>query len=1593
MTRSTRIIRNAVVTLAALLIISAVAVFITVRSDWFRNFVTQKIVTETQQAIGGRVEVGSIAFDWRKLEATALNFVIHGNESEGSAPFLSVPRVVVDFRLFTSFHRILNVAFLELDQPAANVWVREDGSTNVPTAPRKQTSSSSPLQTLVDLAIGRFDLKDGVIHYNSSSQPIDVQGKNLRVRLSYHVVKQGYDGNLSFQPVYVAAGRKTPVTVSLNLPVTIERDRIAVQDATIVTPLSELMISGSMQHLSQPTASAKIAGRLSLIDLNNLANLSLAPGRDKKLSEIELNGDADLGPDSIRIGMLRLALGRSNVDVQGALPFRNSGSLDFTSNLNLAELSQVAKLDTRASGNIALNGKANINGQTVRLDPFQIRGFGGEVDGSGTIEQFARYQISARLSGFDIQALQRTLGRTPLPYSAHLGGTLDAKGDLSSSPAAMDASASVNILPVKGAGGGAIPVSGKINASYNTASDDLRAVDSSLILPNTTIKFNGSLRQGLNLTLLTRDLHDLLAADPSLAASAPVKLNGGEANLRLAVTGSLSNPTLQGHVEATRIAIQDRLFDALAADFNANQSHASVAAGEIRRKMMRAQFAGSVGLMKWSPQQNAPLSATASLNDGDLADLLALAGQKSAGYSGDLTAAVNVGGTLANPTGTANVRVMNGVAQEEMFDDAQAQISFTDQRVTLPSAYIRHGSEQLNLSADYQHSRDSLTDGHLSAHLNGTPIDLAQIHAIESKYRNTQGTVQVDATLAGDLKSANAAPGTVPGKTATGSAAPAFQITNVAADVSARGVRFEGQNYGDLTAKATTTGGTVAYNLTSDFAGSQIRADGRTQLAADYPTTLDATIGNLSVDRLLTVAKRQDIPARGVLAGNVHFSGTVKNPQGQANLTLSNAVLYEEPLDRVELRAAYLPDAIEVTQLQAAAGPSRLSLTARFNHPAGDLNQGTLQFQVEQSRIDLARLHTIQQRRPGLAGSVQISASGKAELRAPAADTSRIALQELTADLGASGLQAYGKSLGTLNLAANTSGGNLNFTLNSTLASSSIQGRGQAQLSGDFPANAQLTFGSVSWANLQPLIGGTAPEGVDGSTSGSISLNGPLAKPDRLNATLRLSSLQLRRTPPGGAAPQVLLQNQGDIALSLQGGQVRIESAHLTGSQTDINASGTASIRDKTADMKLDATANLAILQSTLTDTIASGTVTLTATAQGALTDPQVNGKLELHSASVSYAGMPLGFANANGTVALNRNTATFQNVTADSGGGKITLTGFVARENNLRFGLKANARSVRVHAQQGVDIVTTGNLDLSGTTENSLASGSLNIDRVTYAPQTDIGSLLTRSTPNVDTTENSPLLTAMRLDILVRTSSATAVQASAAENVQILTDLRIRGTAAQPGATGSVQLTRGKLALFGSTYTLDTGTISFYNPNRIRPLLNLALETKAKGVTVNLSVTGPVDNLKLSYTSDPPLQFEEIVALLAAGTTPTSDPTLLANQPSQPPQDFQQRGESAIVSKAVTDPLSNRLQRVFGVSQLKIDPSFTSGSELPQARVSLQQQVATNIVFTYVTDLNDANATEVRVEWSLNPQWSAIADRDENGLFSVNLQYKKEFR
>jgi translocation and assembly module TamB len=473
-----------------------------------------------------------------------------------------------------------------------------------------------------------------------------------------------------------------------------------------------------------------------------------------------------------------------------------------------------------------------------------------------------------------------------------------------------------------------------------------------------------------------------------------------------------------------------------------------------------------------------------------------------------------------------------------------------------------------------------------------------------------------------------------------------------------------------------------------------------------------------------------------------------------------------------------------------------------------------------------------------------------------------------------------------------------------------------------------------------------------------------------------------------------VLRNQGPIAATLERGTIRIQSAHVSGPQTDFQASGSVPLNGDSMNLALNGNVNLAILQQFDQAITSSGNLVLAAGVRGSARSPRLTGQVELHNASFDYIGLPTGVWKTNGLIALSGDSAVIRNLTAEAGGGQVSITGSATLNGALRFGLQARASRVRVQVQQGVAVMASANLNLSGSAENSAVSGTVTVDQISYAAQSDLGSILSLAAPPVQTPSTpSPLLENMRLDVRVRSSSALGVQSAIAQNLELTTDLRIRGTAAHPGMLGRVAVTDGKLVFFGSTYTVNNGVIGFYNPVRIEPILDLSLETQTQGVDVVLKVTGPIDNMKLSYTSDPPLQFQEIVSLLATGTTPTSDPTLLANSPQLPAQSFQQMGESAIVGRALADPVTNQLQRVFGVTQLRINPAFTSGSQLPEAQLSLQQQISNNLTFTYVTGLNTANAETVQVQWTFTPQWSAQALRDYNGIFSVTLQYKRQFR
>ena len=619
--------------------------------------------------------------------------------------------------------------------------------------------------------------------------------------------------------------------------------------------------------------------------------------------------------------------------------------------------------------------------------------------------------------------MARTLGGAQLPYSGVLSGSLKASGDTKGDAAkSLAAQANLSISP----GRRGVPLSGKLNANYSGVSNSVVVQNSFLALPHSRLTLDGSLNSRMNVALASTDLQDFLAAAPSNSVP-QIQLNGGQARFAGTVTGGLSNPAIAGRLEVNRFSIEGRGFDLLAADVAARSSGASLENGLISRTPMDARFSLKVGLRGWRALPQEPLNADVSVRGGDIADAIVLAGRKPEGYSGALTAEAHIQGTIGNPHGNADIQAVSGTLYGEPFDRAEVHVALADRMIAVPTAYVVSGPRRVDLAGEFQHPAESFASGKVHAHLKSSPIDLGTIRVVQRTRPNSGGVVQLEAEITGDVVRT----GTEPAKQES-----QFVLTQVTADAAARNLMADGQNYGDATLSARTSGQTVAYDLTSNFAGSNSRITGKTQLVADYPTTADANISRLPIQRVLTLAKQGNIPARGELSGTAHFSGTITNPQGAADLTLANAVVYDEPLDRVHANLTYLQNALELKQLEVTEGPARMTASGRFDHPANDFESGNVQFAIESSRIDLGRIRNAQKIRPGLGGTLQINAKGSGALRAK---DPKIEIRMLDADVQAAGLTVQKNNLGNLTLKANTSGNQIVFAIDSNLAGSAIQ--------------------------------------------------------------------------------------------------------------------------------------------------------------------------------------------------------------------------------------------------------------------------------------------------------------------------------------------------------------------------------------------------------------------------------------------------------------------------------------------------------------------------------------------------------------------------
>src|SRR2546430_10630245 len=148
--------------------------------------------------------------------------------------------------------------------------------------------------------------------------------------------------------------------------------------------------------------------------------------------------------------------------------------------------------------------------------------------------------------------------------------------------------------------------------------------------------------------------------------------------------------------------------------------------------------------------------------------------------------------------------------------------------------------------------------------------------------------------------------------------------------------------------------------------------------------------------------------------------------------------------------------------------------------------------------------------------------------------------------------------------------------------------------------------------------------------------------------------------------------------------------------------------------LKLNGALDLRLLSGFVPGLDARGPAEVNASFEGTLDRPRITGRAHIDSASARMADFPTGLSAIKGDLIFDATRLSFNNLTAEAGGGTLTLTGSVNyADRPIHYDISAKTDRTRIRYPEGMSWQVAGNLRLSGTPESALLSGKVVVDRV----------------------------------------------------------------------------------------------------------------------------------------------------------------------------------------------------------------------------------------------------------------------------------------
>ncbi len=668
-------------------------------------------------------------------------------------------------------------------------------------------------------------------------------------------------------------------------------------------------------------------------------------------------------------------------------------------------------------------------------------------------------------------------------------------------------------------------------------------------------------------------------------------------------------------------------------------------------------------------------------------------------------------------------------------------------------------------------------------------------------------------------------------------------------------------------------------------------------------------------------------PLTGTVDLHLQVTGTRSAPQAQGHVQMRDGSIYGEPLERFSSELNFNGEEVALQNIQLSHYEAKVAGNATYNP-----DSHAFRFNLTGEKFDLTRISALQSARIAVNGGADFTAEGSGTLEEP----------RLNAAIHLHGLTFDQERAGDFTINAVSQGADLKITGQSQFEKADLKVEGGVHLREDWPADVYFRFHQF---DLDSIFRTYLHGAVNGHSKadGEVHMVGPLRRPRELQFIANLDNLD-------ADVEDVKIKNQGPIRFSMANQVLQIDQFHLVGEDTDISATGKVQLTgDRDLDLRAQGRVNLKLIESFNPDFTSSGVVTVDVAVAGTVAKPVLQGRLRVENGAVAYIDLPSALSDINGSLIFNQDRLQIEMLTAHTGGGLVTFSGYAnAYNGRFNFDLNLHGQDVRLRYPPGVSATANADLHFAGSSSASSLTGEIIVGKLAMTPGFDFGAYLERSQGSALPPTNR-LLNRIRLDVHIATTPELQMQ-TASVRLSGDADLHLRGTAGKPVILGRADIIEGEVYFNGTKYRLERGDITFINPVTTTPVLDLQATTRVRDYDITLNLNGQIDRPNVTYRSEPPLPTSDIIGLLAFGQTSEESAQLNQSQSA-----FNSETSSAILSAALNATVSNRVQKLFGVSRIKIDPQGLTTETSPTQTgpaVTIEQQVKNNLTLTYTTNV-----------------------------------------